>query len=195
MNRYLLAVASLATLLLVSSARADAQEFHAKLIGFNEVPAAILSEAQGTLTLNLDPAAKTLTYTLTYSAGFSSPILFAHIHFGKIHVAGRVIVFLCGGCGRLRGNPRGRGGGTRPARPRSGRERARRHGRAPACARGRSRPGNQERSSGRDGCRRSRGGSARRAVSNRNRGHSPGKRRSSRNSGRRLQFRPPRARA
>ncbi len=95
MNRYLLAVASLATLLLVSSARANAQEFHAKLAGFNEVPAAILSEAQGTLKLDLDPAAKTLTYTLTYSAGFSSPILFAHIHFGKVHVAGGVIVFLC----------------------------------------------------------------------------------------------------
>jgi hypothetical protein len=74
MNRYLLAVASLATLLLVSSARANAQEFHAKLAGFNEVPAAILSEAQGTLKLDLDPAAKTLTYTLTYSAGFSSPM-------------------------------------------------------------------------------------------------------------------------
>jgi len=101
MNRYLFAVASLAALLLVSSARANAQEFHAKLAGFNEVPAAILSEAQGTLTLNLDPAAKTLTYTLTYSAGFSSPILFAHIHFGKIHVAGGVIVFLCGGGGTL----------------------------------------------------------------------------------------------
>ena len=99
MNRYLLAVASMAALLLVSYARADAQEFSAKLAGFNEVPAAILSEAQGTLKLDLDPAAKKLTYTLTYSAGFSSPILFAHIHFGKIHVAGGIIVFLCGGGG------------------------------------------------------------------------------------------------
>jgi hypothetical protein len=93
MNRYLLAVASLAALLLVSSARVDAQEFHAKFSGFNEIPA-ILSEGQGTLTLNLDRIAQTLTYTLTYS-GLSANVTQAHIHFGKIHVAGGIFVFLC----------------------------------------------------------------------------------------------------
>jgi hypothetical protein len=100
MNRYLLAVASLAALLLVSSARAEAQEFFAKFSGFNELGAlnsetgAILSDGQGTLKLDLDSAAQTLTYTLTYS-GLSANVTQAHIHFGKIHVAGGVIVFLC----------------------------------------------------------------------------------------------------
>ena len=101
MNRYLLAVASLAALLLVSSARADAQEFFAKFSGFNEIgglgageTGAILSEGQGTLKLDLDRVAQTLTYTLTYS-GLSSNVLQAHIHFAKIHVAGGIMVFLC----------------------------------------------------------------------------------------------------
>ena len=94
MNRYLLAVASIAALLLVSSARADAQEFHATLSGFDEIPA-ILSDGQGTLTLNLDRDAQTLTYTLTYSSGLTTPVTQSHIHFGKIHVAGGIFVFLC----------------------------------------------------------------------------------------------------
>jgi hypothetical protein len=94
MNRYLLAVASMAALLLVSSARADAQEFSAKFSGFNEVPLAILSDGKGTLKLNLDRVMQTITYELTYS-GLTSDVKFAHIHFGKIHVAGNIIVFLC----------------------------------------------------------------------------------------------------
>jgi hypothetical protein len=106
MNRYLLAVASMAALLLVSSARADAQQFFAKISGFNEIgglgageTGAILSEGQGTLTLDLDRVARTLDYTLTYS-GLSSTVLVAHIHFGKVHVAGNIIAFLCGGGGK-----------------------------------------------------------------------------------------------
>jgi hypothetical protein len=101
MKRYLFAAASIAALVLVSYARADAQEFHATFSGFNEIggvgageTGAILSEGEGTLTLNLDNAAKTLTYTLTYS-GLSSNVIVAHIHFAKVHVAGGVIVFLC----------------------------------------------------------------------------------------------------
>ena len=101
MNRYLLAVASLAALLLASSARADAQDFFAKFSGFNELGAlnaetgAILSEATATLTLHLDRDAQTITYTLTYSGGFSSAVLQAHIHFAKIHVPGGIMAFLC----------------------------------------------------------------------------------------------------
>jgi hypothetical protein len=101
MNRYLLVLASLAALLLMSSARADAQQFSAKFSGFNEIgglgageTGAILSGGQATLNLNLDRIAQTLTYTLTYS-GLSSNVTVAHIHFGKVHVAGNVIVFLC----------------------------------------------------------------------------------------------------
>jgi len=78
---------------------AGAQEFSARLIGFNETPLAILSDASGALRLDLDKNAQTATYTLTYD-NLSSPILFSHIHFGKVHVTGGVIAFLCGGGGK-----------------------------------------------------------------------------------------------
>jgi len=101
MRRYLLAIASLTVLLVVPYGRANAEVFFAKFSGFNEIggvgggeTGAILSEGQGTLTVNLDDAAKKLTYTLTYS-DLSAPVTQAHIHLGKNHVAGGVIVFLC----------------------------------------------------------------------------------------------------
>ena len=101
MYRYLLAIASLTTLLLVPFTRANAQVFLTKFSGFNEIgglgageTGAILSEGQGTLTVNLDDTAKQLTFTLNYS-GLSAPVTQAHIHFGKNHVAGGIIVFLC----------------------------------------------------------------------------------------------------
>ncbi len=117
MNRYLFAVASIAALLLVSSARANAEDFSARFSGFNEIgglgvgeTGAILSEGEGTLKLNLDRVAQTITYELTYS-GLSSTVLVAHIHFGKVHVAGGIIVFLCGGGGTPAcPNPGGTGG-------------------------------------------------------------------------------------
>lgn len=84
----------------VLASAANAQEFHARLSGFNEVGAlnaetgAILTNGQGTLDLKLDRNASTVTYTLTYS-NLSAPVTQAHIHFGKIHVPGGIFVFLC----------------------------------------------------------------------------------------------------
>jgi len=88
-----------------TSSYAGAQEFSARLSGFNELPA-ILTDATGKLTLELDKNTQTATYTLTYS-GFTSAVTVAHIHFGKVHVAGTPIAFLCGG-------------GTKPACPPTG---------------------------------------------------------------------------
>jgi|SRR5712671_3476862 CHRD domain-containing protein len=80
---------------------ANAEEFSARLTGFQEIgglgageTGAIFSPGKGTLQVDLNKNAHTLTYTLTYS-GLVSPILQAHIHFGKIHVAGGIMVFLC----------------------------------------------------------------------------------------------------
>ena len=99
MHRYLLAIVSVTALLLVSFASANAQQFSAKLSGFNEIgglgageTGAILSEGQGTLTATLNSAS--LTYTLTFS-GLSSNVTQAHIHFAKEHVAGGIFAFLC----------------------------------------------------------------------------------------------------
>jgi hypothetical protein len=86
-------------LLVVSSAPARAQEYFAKFSGFQEVGAlnaetgAILSQGEATLELTLDKSAQTLAYTLKYS-GLTN-VKQAHIHFGKEHVPGGVMVFFC----------------------------------------------------------------------------------------------------
>jgi len=77
------------------------EEFHAVLSGFNEVgglgageTGAILSDGQATLVLRLNRADQTLSFTLKYS-GLATSVTQAHIHFGKIHMAGGVMVFFC----------------------------------------------------------------------------------------------------
>lgn len=89
-----------AVTLLCSSIPARAQEYSARYSGFQEVgglgageTGAILSTGKATLKLSVDRAAQTLTYSLTYS-GLTN-VLQSHIHFGKEHVAGGVMVFFC----------------------------------------------------------------------------------------------------
>jgi len=80
---------TLATLIpLVTLIPARAQDYSAKLSGFQEVgglgageTGAILSAGQATLKLSVDKNAETLTYSLTYS-GLAN-VAQAHIHFGK----------------------------------------------------------------------------------------------------------------
>ncbi|HYU14291.1 MAG TPA: CHRD domain-containing protein [Stellaceae bacterium] len=82
----------------LSAGFAQAQEFGARLNGFEELGAlnaqtgAILSGGKGKHSLDVDPTQ--ITYRLTYS-GLRAPVTQAHIHFGKIHVAGGVMVFFC----------------------------------------------------------------------------------------------------
>jgi CHRD domain len=89
-----------AVMLLLLSVPARAQEYSAKFSGFQEVggvgageTGAILSTGQARLKLTLDKTAQTLTYTMTYS-GLTN-VLQSHIHFGKEHVAGGIMVFFC----------------------------------------------------------------------------------------------------
>jgi hypothetical protein len=84
---------------------ANAEEFSAKLSGFQEIgplganeTGAILSPAKGTLEVKLNKDAHSAAYTLTYS-GFINTVTQAHIHFGKNHVAGGIMVFLCSNLG------------------------------------------------------------------------------------------------
>ena len=102
MCRSLFAQAILAAIVTTMSVSfADAQHFEATLSGFNEIgglgageTGAIFSKGKGTLTVDLDTQKQSLTYTLKFS-NLSAPITQAHIHFGKIHVAGGIMVFLC----------------------------------------------------------------------------------------------------
>jgi hypothetical protein len=76
-----------------SAGYARAQDFSARLTGFNETPA-ILSDGNGTFSLKLDRKNSTATYELTFS-GLSAPVTQGHIHFSKVHVPGGIIVWLC----------------------------------------------------------------------------------------------------
>ena len=89
-----------------SASYACAQEFTAKLSGFQELGAlnnqtgAILSNGTGTAELELDQKGQTVTYKLTYSnVGTTAPgtgtVTQAHIHFGKSRDSGGILVFFC----------------------------------------------------------------------------------------------------
>jgi CHRD domain len=80
------------------------QEYTARLNGFEELgglsdqtganSGAILTKGAGELKLRLDKSSQTATYRLTYS-DLTSAALMAHIHFGKVHVPGDIMVWLC----------------------------------------------------------------------------------------------------
>lgn len=94
-----------AGMFVVSSIPAHAQEYSTKLSGFQEVgglnaeTGAILSQGEATLKMTLDKNAQTLTYTLTYSFPSSTTVTQSHIHFGKEHVPGNIMVYFCVGNG------------------------------------------------------------------------------------------------
>jgi hypothetical protein len=83
------------------SAQANAENFSAKFSGFQEVggvgagqTGAIFSPGTGTLKLDLNKNNQSLTFELTYT-GLPTPVTQAHIHFGKVHVGGGIMVFFC----------------------------------------------------------------------------------------------------
>jgi hypothetical protein len=91
---------------------ANAEEFTAKMVGFHEAPTSIFSaNGQGTLHLDLDKKARTITFKETFS-GLSSPVTQSHIHLGEIHTAGGVTVFFCTNLNNAPVQPCPAGGGT-----------------------------------------------------------------------------------
>lgn len=78
----------------------DTNKYSASFSGFQEIGSltgptgAILSPAKGNLTLNVDKGNQFINFRLTYS-GFTNNVTQSHIHFGKEHVAGGVMVFFC----------------------------------------------------------------------------------------------------
>ena len=88
-------------LVAVGSGAAYADDFTARMSGFQVTgglgtgeTGAILTDGTGALRLDLDKNSHTATYTLTYS-GLTSAVTQAHIHFGKVHVPGGIMVWLC----------------------------------------------------------------------------------------------------
>ena len=107
-------LASAVSVVLSTHAKADNENFHATLSGFEEVgglprvtsapgvepetfsfpTGAILSPGRGTIELSLDKNQQTVSYKLTYTP-MTSTVQQAHIHFGKVHVPGGIMVFFC----------------------------------------------------------------------------------------------------
>jgi CHRD domain len=104
MYQRMLASVLIAASLAPAALASQIESFHATLSGFNETGAlnnetgAILSDGSGTLELRLDRAAQTVSFTLTF-ANLSAPVTQSHIHFGKVHMAGGVMVFFCSNLG------------------------------------------------------------------------------------------------
>jgi hypothetical protein len=83
---------------------ASGQEYSARLNGFNELgglsdqtganSGAILTKGTGEFKLHLDKGSSTATYQLTFS-DLTSTATMAHIHFGKVHVPGSIMIWLC----------------------------------------------------------------------------------------------------
>jgi hypothetical protein len=96
----LASVTVMAAPFMLLGADASATEFHGTFSGFEEVgplnaeTGAVLSPAKATVDLDLNRQARTITFKLTFS-GFTTDVTQAHIHFGKRHVPGGVIVFFC----------------------------------------------------------------------------------------------------
>jgi hypothetical protein len=96
------ALTAAAFLLLGTQGKADdTNNFSASFSGFQEIgplgageTGAILSPGQGNLTLNVDKGNQFINFQLTYS-GFTNNVTQSHIHFGKDHVAGGIMVFFC----------------------------------------------------------------------------------------------------
>jgi CHRD domain len=115
MRRYDITATAFAAAVAFSASYACAQEFTANLTGFNEIGSipttvtvttlgtaaptsytgAVLTDATGTLKLDLDKKAGQFTYTLTYTGPFTSDVQQAHIHFGKSRDSGGIVVWLC----------------------------------------------------------------------------------------------------
>jgi hypothetical protein len=98
MRRHSIITGSAVLVIMLAGGSAVAQEYKARLNGFFEIGAlnnntgAVLTSGTGKLTLDVDQ--NTATYRLSYS-GLGSNVTQAHLHFGKVHVAGGIYAFLC----------------------------------------------------------------------------------------------------
>jgi len=92
----LISMCVLATTVLVVRAE-DVINLTASLRGVNEVPA-INSDATASFRATIEPNGS-ITFTETFTNLGSNAIL-SHIHFGEVHVAGGVMIWLCGGGGQ-----------------------------------------------------------------------------------------------
>src|SRR6059036_3642424 len=71
----------------------NGNHFHAKLIGFQEVPA-VSTQASGEFHADISPDQLSIHWTLTYS-GLQADATQAHVHVGQRSVNGGIVIWLC----------------------------------------------------------------------------------------------------
>jgi len=96
-----LGVALIASAATAAVAHNDNGKGKARLDSYQETPLTLSTPATGSFRIRMSSGG--LQYKLRYQ-GFTTPVLFAHIHLGARGLTGGVIAFLCGG-------------GTKPACP------------------------------------------------------------------------------
>src|SRR5262245_29732127 len=72
----------------------DGNNLREHLTGYQEDPLVISTAGSGTVTLQINRAAQTITYRLSY-ANLEGTVAQAHIHFGGRAQSGGIVVFLC----------------------------------------------------------------------------------------------------
>jgi hypothetical protein len=77
------------------TAQGNGNRYSAQLWGGEEVPS-VSTEAQGSITLQIDEDAESIHYELSYS-GLSSTVAQSHIHFAQPAVNGAIMIWLCQG--------------------------------------------------------------------------------------------------
>jgi CHRD domain len=71
----------------------DGQQLHARLIGYEEVPA-VSTAARGRFTAKVSDNNQTIDYTLTFG-GLTGTVQQSHIHIAQPGVNGSIVIWLC----------------------------------------------------------------------------------------------------
>jgi len=76
------------------SPQASAENIHARLIGYQEVPS-VSTVARGEFVAQISPDDKSIDYEMTFG-GLQAPITQSHIHVAQRAANGSIVIWLCG---------------------------------------------------------------------------------------------------
>lgn len=89
----LVALSVLALAMTLGAAVKEKTHLHARLVGIEETPTTVITNATGTFTATINDDS-TMTLTVTYK-NLSSAVLQSHIHIGAPAITGGIAIFFC----------------------------------------------------------------------------------------------------
>jgi hypothetical protein len=93
----LVALSVLVFALTLGAAEKEKTHLRARLVGIEETPTTVITNATGTFTATINDDS-TMTFTVTYK-NLSTPVTQAHIHIGARAITGGVAIFFCSNLG------------------------------------------------------------------------------------------------